>query len=305
MKNEEKTCCGGGCGACGSEGCGSEGCGAGGPEGGACGDGGCGGCGGCGECGGGTASHWPHKALCGLLACLLLLTLSVWIGLKARNVAREHKFIGVPIERNVITMAGEGKVVGVPDVAIVDLGTTIERATVAEAQRENTRITNALHAKLDELGVAKEDVRTTAYNVWPAYDWIEGKQVLRGYTVSQNASVKMRDLDKVGDALGAAGELGVNQIGGMRFEIDDPEALRQEARIKAIENAKEKAEALAAVAGVTLRRVVSFEEAGGPVDGPIFYERAMGLGGDAAPPPTIEPGSSEIVITVHVTYEIE
>lgn len=281
-----------------------EGC----DDGGACGAGGC--CGdGCGSCGPGWAGkRWHHHAVCGVLVGLVLLSLAAWLGFKARNEAREHKFIGVPIERNTITVSGEGKIVAIPDIAKIELGTTIERKSVADAQRENTRIMNELIDRLKGLGVDDEDIQTTGYTVYPAYDWNNGRQTLRGYTVSQTVSVKIRDLDKVGEIIGLAGGLGANQIGGIQFTVDDPEQLRQEARIKALENAKQKAEALAQVAGVKLRRVVSFSES---VSGPIFpqpyYDRAFGLGEakEGASAPSIEPGSNEIIMTVSITYEIE
>ena len=92
------------------------------------------------------------------------------------------------------------------------------------------------------------------------------------------------------------------------FAIDDPEALKQEARVLALANAKEKAEALSKVVGVKLRRVVSFNESFGQVPPPIFYDKiAFGRAEESAamPAPSIEPGSSEIVVNAYVTYEIE
>ncbi len=190
------------CENCGDAEC--AGCEEGGCQGGTCSAGGgcCGGqCGGsCGSGGWhGSMRGWKHGPVKGLLLALVLLALAAWLGLKARNESKQYDYIGVPIERNVITVSGEGKVVGIPDVAIVELGTTVERKTVAEAQQENTRIMNQLHAKLAESGIDKKDVQTTAYNVYPNYDWVDGRQRLRSYTVSQNVRVKIRKLDIVGD----------------------------------------------------------------------------------------------------------
>lgn len=239
--------------------------------------------------------------------CLALLMLAGWLFFKARNEARQYDYIGVPIERNVITVEGEGKVVGVPDIANIDLGTTVERATVAAAQAENTKTMNALIAKLKELGVDAKDIQTTAYNVYPQYDYNDGRQKLRGYSVAQNVHVKIRKLDAVGDIIGTAGSLGANQIGGINFSVDDPESLKAEARKKALENAKDKAEALADVAGVKLRRVVSFSESyGGGYPQPMYYAKdaAMNMaGGEAAP--TVEAGSNDITVNVSITYEIQ
>lgn len=242
-----------------------------------------------------------------LCACLALLALTAWLGFKARNEARQYNFIGVPIERNVITVSGEGKVVGIPDIATIDLGTTIEKSTVAEAQKENTRIMNQLVEQLKSAKVDKKDIQTTSYNVNPNYDWNNGKQTLRSYSVAQNVHVKIRNLDAVGDIIGKAGALGVNQIGGIQFTVDEPEKLKEEARAKALENAKAKASALAAVAGIKLRRVISFDESqGGMYPPPIFYAKeGMGGGPDIAAAPRVEAGSTEITVHVNLTYEIE
>lgn len=276
-----------------------EGCG--------CGAGSCGCAGGCGSkkgCGCGCGKHMKM-----VFMSLALLALAAWLGLKARNEAKQYDYIGVPITRNTITVAGEGKVVGIPDVANVDLGMTVERATVAAAQKENTRVMNELLQRLADAGVDKKDTQTTSYSVYPAYDWNNGKQTLRGYVVTQNVHVKIRDLDKVGDIIGKAGELGANQIGGISFSVDDPEQLKQQARVKALENAKSKAQALADIAGVRLRRVVSFDESFYGPPGPIpYYDKAyaLGMGGsEAAPAPSVEAGSSEINASVNLTYEIE
>lgn len=260
------------------------------------------------SCGGSGCGKRGGQGVKLFFVCLALLALAAWLGFKARSEARQYNFIGVPIERNVITVQGEGKVVGIPDVAAIDLGTTVEKPTVAEAQQENTRIMNRLIEELKGSKVDKKDIQTTSYNVYPNYDWTGGKQKLRSYAVAQNVHVKIRDLAAVGDILGKAGGLGVNQIGGIQFTVDDPEKLKDEARVKALESAKRKASALAVVAGVKLRRVVSFEESmGGGNPPPIYYAKAMmrAGGAESAPAPSVESGSAEITVNVNLAYEIE
>ncbi|MBN1585161.1 SIMPL domain-containing protein [Candidatus Uhrbacteria bacterium] len=241
------------------------------------------------------------------VACLLMAIVAVWVGLKARNAAREYRFIGVPIERNTITVSGEGRATSIPDIAQIEIGTAIERGTVAEAQGENTRIMNSIDVKLRELGVDKADVQTSNYSISPMYDWNEGRQSLRGYQVAQSLRVKVRNLDSIGEILGAAGELGANQVGGIEFTLDEPESVRQEARVEALKNAKSKAEALSEVVGVKLRRVVSFSESAyEPLYNIQYAARDMVLGmGGSESAPTVQPGSAEYVLTANVTYEIE
>ncbi|MFA6603780.1 MAG: SIMPL domain-containing protein [Patescibacteria group bacterium] len=240
-----------------------------------------------------------------MIAALLMLALTAWLGLKARNAWREYEFIGVPIERHTFTIAGEGRVSVIPDIAKIEIGNVVERPTVGAAQKENTRIMNAFNEKLDSFGVVKADVQTSNYSIQPVYDWNDGRQLLRGYQVAQNLRLKIRNLDNVGDIIGAAGTLGANQIGGIEFTVDEPEAVKEQARVKALENAKSKADALSKVVGVEIVRVISFSEnSTEPIyNRPYFADKAMAVGGAPAAP-DIQAGSAEYVINVDVTYEI-
>lgn len=256
---------------------------------------------------------WPRGGRCPgkiVFLAVIILTLgamAAWFGAKARNEYRQYDFIGRPVPvRDVISVSGEGKAQGVPDVALVDLGMTSEKATVSDAQQDNTKVMNNLLMAITALGIDKKDVQTTSYSVSPAYDWTDGKQTLRGYTVSQMLHVKVRNLDVVSTLLGKAGELGANQVGGISFTIDEPDKLRDEARTKAIAAAQAKAATLAAQLGVALGRVVSYADSGTPSQPqPIMFDKAaMGVGGGEAIAPNVEPGTNEIVTDVTVTYEI-
>ena len=223
------------------------------------------------------------------------------------NNLKGYQYIGKPsAERDTIAISGEGKVTAIPDIATIDVGLMTEKSDVKNAQLENTTKMNRLIANLKNLGVDSKDIQTSYYNIYPQYDWPNGKQILRGYQVSQGVTVKIRNLDKIGDILAAAGEGGANQVSGLSFDIDDPEVLRQEARVKALENAKEKAEALARVAGIGLGKIVSFSEYASTPYSAYKSMDALGIGGGGAvPSPTVEAGSMDIVIDVTVSYEIK
>jgi len=241
------------------------------------------------------------RALVGLLA----LGLFIYVTLLARNASKQHDYIGRPeSQRDTIAISAEGKVTALPDIAAISIGVMTEKKTVAEAQKENTAKMDAIIAKVKEIGVAPEDIKTTTYSIYPQYDWIANRQVERGFQVSQSIDVKVRDLTKIGDILAAAGELGANQVGGVNFTIDDPEELRQQARLEALENAKGKAQELADAAGVRLGRIVGFSEDPGYVPPPVFYDRAADGFGAGGASPKIEPGSQEVAVNVTVIYEI-
>lgn len=241
-----------------------------------------------------------------ILLGILAAALTVYVGLKAWNAYAEHYKIGIAArDRDVITVSGQGKVKTTPDIARLNLGVQTDAATVKAAQTDNTKKMNAIIEAVKALGVAKEDVTTENYSVYPKLEWKDGVSSIVGYTVSQNVSVKVRDLDKVGDILTKAGELGANQIGGIDFTLDEPKALQAEARGKAIEDAESKADALAKQLGLTIVKVVSFSESfGSPPPMPYFAKDMGALALEAAPAPTIEPGQQEVVSSVNVTYEV-
>lgn len=250
---------------------------------------------------------WAEASVVEYLAILLLLSGLFYLVILTQNAIRTGKFIGKSADvRNTITIEGEGKVRGIPDIATVDLGFSVESKEVRDAQKENAVTMNKLISGLKLLGVQGEDMQTTNYSIYPQYDYLkDGGQKLRGYTVTQNVTVKIRDLGKVSDVLYQAGVLGLNQVGGIAFTMDEPEALRQHARVKALQSAQKKAGELAKIAGVRLGRVVSFSEnASGGYPVPMYTKSVMmeGMGGGA---PDIQAGSQDVVVNATVTYEIE
>lgn len=240
-----------------------------------------------------------------LLAGILLVYLIIFIGALARNSVKKFNYIGkAERPQNTIAVSGDGKVIGQPDVAVVEVGFLTEKPDVASAQKENTEKMNKLLAEIKKLGVKEEDMQTVQYQIYPKYDYTDGKSVLVGYTVTQSVSLKIRDLTKISAVLAKVGEVGVNQVSGLNFTIDDPESLKAEAREKALANAKTKAQALAQSLGVNLARVVSFSESVpvSPMDYRYAPMMAEGLGGGG---PDIKSGSLEVKVNVSVIYEIE
>jgi uncharacterized protein YggE len=243
-----------------------------------------------------------------MFAQLLMVALIVFIGLKAWNAYEEHNHIGVAVrDRDTISVSGEGKVSAPPDVVEVSLGVQTDANTVRSAQTENTKKMNDITSMLKSQGVEQKDITTQNYSINPRIDWNSGRQTILGYTVSQNLSVKIRDLDKVGDILARAGDLGANQVGGINFTIDDPTALRAQARGKAIDDAKQKADALAKQLGLSIVKVVTFSESSGsgPMPYPMYakYDAAQsaGVGGAA---PDIQTGSQDVISDVSVVFEV-
>lgn len=263
------------------------------------------------SCQSGCCGHCPLKIVAKILMGLLLVCLVVYVGSLARNSFKQFRYIGHAEQfQNIISINGEGKVTGQPDIALVDIGLITENAKVAEAQKENTEKMNKLLKAVKALGIEEKDLQTSVYQISPKYEYPpSGKYTLVGYTVNQSITLKIRDMAKISDVLAKVGETGVNSVGNLSFTIDDPEKLRSEAREKALANARSKVETLTKSLGVKIVRVTSFNEnISSPIDyryskAPMMAE-GLGIGGGGSAP-DIQTGTLEIISSVNVSYEIE
>lgn len=205
------------------------------------------------------------------------------------------------------TVSGEGKVSLVPDIARVQAGVTAQAPSVKVAQQELNKKIKAVNDAIKKLGIEDKDIQTTNYSVNPQYDYRNGNQKINGYEANSNFSIKVRNMDNATAVIDAATANGANQIGGISFDVDDKTKVENEARTKAVADAKAKAQLAAKTAGFTLGRVINYNEnSGGDMRPMPMYAKAEMAGG-AAPDSvatTIEPGSQEITISVSLSYEI-
>lgn len=249
------------------------------------------------------------------LAALFLAIASLFVAFQAVD-ALMKLFEPRPIYGTTITVEGKGKVTAVPDIARVTFSVE-EQATTAQVAQEQAaqKINVAIALLKDDLSIPGADIKTLSYNVYPRYNQPrpcfsgicpQDEQRIIGYTASQMVEVKVRDTGKAGDVIARLGDAGVSNLSGPAFTIDDLEALRSEAREKAIKDAREKAKVLTRDLGVRIVRITGFWENTGGY--PIPYaEKTLGFGGDASTRPTVPDlptGENEIEVSVSVSYEI-
>ncbi|MFA5358452.1 MAG: SIMPL domain-containing protein [Patescibacteria group bacterium] len=260
------------------------------------------------ECGKDCCCDHYHGASGVLFKIILVIVIVAGI-LLIRNWYKSYDYIGQAQTRDTIAIQGMGKVVVVPDIATFNIGLVTNRLTVAAAQKENTDKMNNITKALKDLGIDDKDIKTSNYNISPDYRWDGNRSTLAGYIVNQSVTVKVRDLEKVGDIFAKAGELGANDVSGLQFTVDDQEEFKAQARSKALNNAKVKAEALAKDLGIKLGKVVNFSESFGGGQPTPYY----GIGGSVemmkslssvAPAPDVQVGSTEIQDDVTVMYEV-
>jgi uncharacterized protein len=206
-----------------------------------------------------------------------------------------------------ITVDGEGKVTAKPDIAIISLSVVSQGKTVKQVTMDGNQKMTAVIGEVKKLGVEEKDVQTSSYNLYPDYAYPENQQPqIKGYSLTQGITVKVRKLDTVDDVLDAGIKAGANQVGQMTFDIDEDSALKKEARDMAFKKAREKADQMAAAAGVGIGRVITFSEGYSAPVTPMYrgYDMAVSSA-EMAPAPSIEVGSKELTVTVSVTYEIQ
>ncbi len=250
-------------------------------------------------------SHFGRRIIATLFGILIAYAI-VLFGSMIRNNMQKFRFIGRGDVVRQITVDADAKVTAAPDVAIVSMGVVTPGPTVAEAQQKNTAVMNTIVERLKALGVDKKDIQTTNYNVYPKTKYVEKTgSIPDGFEVNQSVTVKIRDVGKAGAVVGIAGEVGANMVGGIQFQIDDPEVYRAQAREMALRKVGDKMRQLSAALGVRVLGVSFYNEyqAGGPVydvGGPMMLEKNFAL-----PAPAVEAGSNEIPMHVSVTFEIQ
>ncbi|MFA6547347.1 MAG: SIMPL domain-containing protein [Candidatus Magasanikbacteria bacterium] len=245
------------------------------------------------------------KKLIKTLVGILLVYVIVFMGTAIRNNGKKYFYIGKAdqMERTIV-VSGYGKVNGNNDIAVTTIGYSNTDKDVAKAQLDNKKVMDQIMTDLKALSVAEKDLQSN-YTIYPDYNYTQQKgQELIGYKVTNQLTIKIRDLSKIPQILGLAGKYGATEVSGLNFTIDDPENLKMDARAKALADAKLKAQYLSEKLGVRLGSVVSFNEYEGtndvyPMKSAIF-STAEGGGG----PESVSSGSKDVVMNVSVTYEI-
>ena len=218
-----------------------------------------------------------------------------------------------------ITVTGKGEVKAVPDVSKF-------MVTIEETSKDQTGALNASSEKVNNVidllkkaGIEEKDIKTEYTNVNPKYEYPSGRAeimiyppvsanpVIVGYTSSHTLSVKVRDIGKVSDVQQIFAGAKVQNVSGPDLSIDDVDAIKVDAREKAIADAKAQAEVLAEQLGVRLGKIVSFSESGDTGPYPMYMSARSDMAtvaGKASPEANIATGEQTITSNVSITYKI-
>lgn len=253
---------------------------------------------------------------------VFIIILSVYFAVKIFSEIKKSSLLGESSTPATISFSGHGEVTAVPDIANIYFTIKKEAKTVKEALSKVAEIEKRALDLLKSKNVADKDIKTENASFYPKYEYeyvrtlckqigVDGvstyncgnnKQVLIGYEASESITVKVRNVDDAGAIMEGLGTTGVSDLNGPNFAIDKEDALKAEARKKAIDDAREKAKVLAKDLGVSLGKIFSFSDNNG---GYAMYDKVSAMSEGAQTVPALLPkGENTISSDVTITYEI-
>ncbi len=199
-----------------------------------------------------------------------------------------------------ISVTGEATISAPPDLAQIDGGVSNDAKTAREASEANNKAMGILLLALKNAGIAEKDFQTSQLSLQPQYAPNSNPPQVVGFHASNRVSIIVREIAKVGNVIDTLVTNGANDIGGISFTVAQPSKLLDEARPKAIADARRKAEIYAQAAGVALGAPLSISEESSST--PVAYRKmSAGLARDTP----IAQGEETLRISVSVTYELK
>lgn len=204
----------------------------------------------------------------------------------------------------VISVSGHGRTDVTPDMATINIGIVTTGKTAQLAQAENAKAASDVTAALGRLGIFSKDIQTS-YTMSPVYEKGDYRKVA-GYRASNTVTVTVNDVAKTGQVIDAALNSGATDVNGLTFGLKDAKSVRNTALQMAVQDARSKADAIAAALGVRIVGIQNVKEDGSNV---ARYEmanlRLTKLDGAAAADTPISAGTVELNAEVHVDFQIQ
>jgi uncharacterized protein YggE len=197
-----------------------------------------------------------------------------------------------------VTVSGEATVSVAPDTAVIRIGVTSQGKSAREASEANANQMTAVLAAIKGSGIPERDVQTSRLSLQPQYDPNKsGTARLLGFQVTNQVTIKIRDIGRLPSILDHAIGAGANEMSGIEFVVSEQSKLLDQARDDAVADARRKAELYARAAGSKVGHVVAITEEGSTP--PPRLMQALRAG--AAP---VAPGEQTLRATVTVSYEL-
>ena len=212
------------------------------------------------------------------------------------------------IDRPLLSVKGSAEVRVEPDIATVRLGVVEEAATAREAQDGANRLAAGILGAMREVGIREDHVQTSRLTLTPIYSRSRpgagSAPRIVAYRASNEVSVRVEELMRVGEVIDAGLGAGANQLQGVRFELQDDRTARANALKQAIAEARGKAAAMADALGVELEPIVSVQEGGVSIVRPMMEMGGRAMAMQEAVPTPVAPGDVRVSATVSIRYQI-
>lgn len=260
------------------------------------------------------ANEYKKNIYRALVTFLIIVT--AYFGVKIVSEIRSYSDFSDKTERT-ISLSGHGEVKAVPDIANIYFTISKDAKTVKEAQALVAEVEkSSLNLLKTENKILDKDIKTSNASFYPKYEYrysrpcptynCPANNIIIGYTASESITVKVRNTDDVGKIMQGLGTLGVTDLSGPNFSIDNEDQLKADARKKAIDDAKEKAETLAKDLGIRLGKITSFTDSGNYPTPPMMYSaKAEALDNRATGSAELPKGENTISSDVTITFEIK
>ncbi|MBD3922359.1 SIMPL domain-containing protein [Paenibacillus sp. PR3] len=213
------------------------------------------------------------------------------------SYGQEH---GLDQGRSTIEVQGEGQVTAAPDQAVITLGVATEKEELRTAQADNAAAIARIIQSIRQLNVPQEQIQTIEYRIDTHYDYIDGKQIFRGYQVTHMLQITTNNVGQAGTIVDTAVENGANHIGGIRYSVAQPAYYEKQALSLAVRNAMDKALTIAHTMGITIdvvpTRVQELSQSGFT---PMPLASAAMKVSDATP---LQPGQLTITASVRAWF---
>ena len=246
---------------------------------------------------------------------VLIIVISLLTVAKLFNEIKGSSYVGRGNQpANVISVSGKGEVTAISDIASLYVTLSKDGATAKEAQNLlNDSITKTL-SYLKDQKIDDKDIKSEYGGLTPKYSYEKVScftfpcptkdPKIVGYTASQSITIKIREVDSANNIKTGLATIGITDISGPTFSIDNEDSYKDNARSSAIADARVKAEILAHDLGVKLGKVVSFSE--GSNYTPIYEAKTMMADSVSgiAQAPVLPKGENKITSNVTITYEI-
>lgn len=212
-----------------------------------------------------------------------------------------------------ITVHGTGTIQAKPDVAHITVTVHSDAVLATDALANNNKSMKKVLDSLKDLGLKDEEIQTSEVSLMPQYKYKKSERPdqygynqpeLYGYVAHNTVNVTVCDLTKTGKVFEAVVKAGSNRLEGLTFGVKDPSKLLDEAKVKAVKNARTTAELYAAAAGVKVGKLKTITESSSDSPRPPTYARKMADSTSPGETP-ISAGSLTFTVSVNVVYDVE